>query len=336
MNTTPKKLLVVILNYLDTKVTIDCLHSLASCNFEKNNDIRVVVWENGTGAEAVSLLQDNIQKCKWESWVNLEISPTNLGFTGGNNRVIEKSLNNMAPPDYYLLLNSDTLVTPQSLLSLVDFMDAHRNAGICGSQLLSESGEIQNSPFRFPSIASELENGFSLGFLTRWLARWNVVVMPAPSMPCQVDWVSGASMILRRQMLEQIGLLDEGFFTYFEDADLCKRAHQNNWEVWYLPASQVVHLEGASSGVVQSSIKRRPAYWFQARRRFFLKHYSIVQAMAIDAAYAIGFATWRLRRLLQNKPDNDPPHMLFDFVRNSVFFKGFKLPIVEINKSTQK
>jgi N-acetylglucosaminyl-diphospho-decaprenol L-rhamnosyltransferase len=329
------KLIIVILNYLDTKVTLDCLHSLAPCDLWKSKEARVVVWENGTGAEAVALLQDCIQKNKWEDWVDLKVSPSNLGFTGGNNRVIEQALQDSSPPDYFLLLNSDTLVTEQSLRSLIDFMDTHSDAGICGSQLLSEAGEIQGSPFRFPSIASEFDSGLRLGIVSQLLTRWNVT-MPAPQHQCAVDWVSGASMMLRRQMLEKIGLLDEGFFTYFEDKDLCKRAQQTNWQVWFVPESKVVHLEGASSGIVRRIIKRRPTYWFQARRRFYLKNYGAAHTLAIDAAYIVGFALWRLRRLLQGKPDTDPPLMLLDFIRNSVFFNGFRMPVVKIENSASK
>jgi glycosyltransferase involved in cell wall biosynthesis len=148
--------------------------------------------------------------------------------------------------------------------------------------------------------------------------------MPQPESPCHVDWVSGASMMLRRTMLEQIGLLDEGFFTYFEDVDLCKRASQTGWQVWFVPESKVIHLEGASSGIVTRIIKRRPDYWFRARRRFFLKNYGKFYTAAIDAAYILGFGLWRFRRILQNKPDTDPPKMLYDSIRHSVFFKGFR------------
>lgn len=291
----------------------------------------MVIWENATGPEAVTLLETTIKTNNWANWVELQTSSVNLGFTGGNNRVLEADLQSKAAPDYFLLLNSDTLVTEQSLRALIDFMDSHPEVGICGSKLLSGEGEVQASPFRFPSIASEFDNGLRLGLVSRLLARWNVV-MPTPTAPCSVDWVSGACMMLRRTMLEQIGLLDEGFFTYFEDTDLCKRAHNNGWGVWFVPESQIIHFEGASSGIVRRVIKRRPTYWFAARRRFYLKHYGALQTALIDAAYIIGFTAWRLRRILQNKPDTDPPRMLSDFVRNSVFFKGFQLPYVTLPK----
>jgi hypothetical protein len=91
----------------------------------------------------------------------------------------------------------------------------------------------------------------------------------------------------------------------------------------------VVHLEGASTGVVQKKPKRMPRYWFQARRRFFLKNHGPVYAALADAAFIGGFATWRVRRRLQGKPDLDPPDLLADSIRNSVFMTGFEVVDVE-------
>lgn len=324
-----KKLLIVILNYLATDVTVDCLHSLSCCDVVNSGTAKVIVWENGTGVDAVKTLSDTIESNQWNQWVDLLISPTNLGFTGGNNRVIEGVMESDNVPDYFLLLNSDTLVTDDSLTTLIDFMDCHTAVGIAGSQLLTETGEHQCSPFRFPGIASEFDHSLKLGMVSRLLSRWNVAMIP-PEKATPVDWVSGASMILRTEMLKQIGLLDEDYFTYFEDVDLCKRACQTGWDVWYVPQSQVIHLEGASSGISKKIIKRRPQFWFQARRRFYLKHEGKFRSLCIDAAFILGFLLWRLRRLLQGKPDNDPPKMLIDFIRNSTFLNGFKLPKVQI------
>lgn len=325
------RLLIVILNYLATHVTIDCLQSLSTCPTVLDGKAKVVVWENGSGDEAVVLLRNAIELNKWSHWVELRTSPENLGFTGGNNRVIEREFQAGCPPEYFLLLNSDTLVTDSSLTSLVDFMDNHPQAGIAGSNLLTVTGEHQCSPFRFPSIASEFDRGLKLGIISLLFARW-VVPMVVPQSNTQVDWVSGASMILRTKTLQQIGLLDEDYFTYFEDVDICRRAHDTGWEVWYAPQSQVIHLEGASSGIGSGLIKRRPRFWFQARRRFYLKHYGKAGAACIDAAFILGFLLCRLRRLFQNKPDQNPPVILADFLNNCVFKEGFSMPRVKAPK----
>ena len=131
-------------------------------------------------------------------------------------------------------------------------------------------------------------------------------------------------------MLEQIGLLDEGLYTYFDDTDICLRAARAGWETWFVPASRVIHLGGASTGVTGNRPPaRRPAYWYQARRRFFLKNYGACYTALADAAFILGFAAWRVRRRLQHKPDTDPPYMLIDSIRHSVFCAGISVPVVE-------
>jgi N-acetylglucosaminyl-diphospho-decaprenol L-rhamnosyltransferase len=321
------KLLVVILNYRVTDLTLDCLRSLAG-RIGEVPGARVAVCENGSGGDAAERLRRAVDDNGWGGWVELSAVHPNRGFTGGNNAVIRAALASADPPEYLLLLNADTLVHDGALRSLVDRMDRQPRAGIAGSQLLSPQGAVQASPFRFQGIATELDRGLRLGPVSRLLSRWGVVP-PTPAEACPVEWVSGASMILRRTMLEEIGLLDEGLYTYFDDIDLCLRARRAGWESWYVPESRVVHLEGAATGIVQRVVKRRPAYWFQARRRFFLKNHGPLYAAAADAAFLIGFALWRLRRRIQGKPDTDPPHMLADALRHSVFRAGFAVTEVE-------
>ncbi len=321
------KLLVVILNYRVTDLTIDCLRSLDG-KVQALPGAHVAVLENGTGGDAEERLRRAIDENGWDAWVTLRATHPNRGFTGGNNLVIREAIAGNDPPEYVLLLNADTLVKDGALEALVDFMDLHPGAGIAASQLLSLEGAIQASPFRDLGIATELDRGLNLGVVSRLLRRWSVVP-PTPAEPAQAEWVSGASMILRRTMLDEIGLLDEGLYTYFDDPDMCLRARRAGWEVWYVPASRVVHLEGASTGIAAPRPKRRPPYWFQARRRFFLKNHGALYTALADAAFIGGFATWRVRRALQGKPDVDPPDFLADSIRNSVFLTGFELRDVE-------
>ncbi len=322
------KLLVVVLCYRVPDLTIDCLRSL-STEIRRVPGAKVGVCENGTGVEAADRLRRTIQENGWESWVDLTVVEINRGFCGGNNLVIRPAIDSNDPPEYVLLLNADTIVLEHALDSLVAFMDEHPQAGIAGSQLLSLDGEIQASPFRYHGIASELDRGLRLGVVSKLLSgRLDI----DHSQPNRAEWVSGASMILRTSMLKQIGLLDEGLYTYFDDIDICLRAEKAGWEVWYVPESKIIHLEGASTGIQESSklrVKRRPTYWFQARRRFFLKNHGKLYTALADAAFLIGFTLWRLRRPIQRKPDLDPQNFLADSFRNSVFRTGFELREVE-------
>ena len=128
-----------------------------------------------------------------------------------------------------LLLNSDTVVKDHALDALVEFMDSRPRAGIAGSKMVWPDGEVRPSPFRFLSVATELDGGLKLGIASKLLSRWGLEPRK-PSVATQADWVSGASMILRRSLLQEIGLLDEGLYTYFDDVDICLRARRAGWE----------------------------------------------------------------------------------------------------------
>lgn len=322
------KLLVVVLNFRQTELTVECLRSLET-QHDRVSGSRVVVVENGSGGGAPEKLRAAIEDNRWGSWASLLVSPTNLGFTGGNNLAIREALAGGDRPELVLLLNSDTVVLDGALEALTSFMDGHPRAGVAGSQLLSAQGEVQASPFRFHSALGEFERGVRIGVVTRLLSRFRTPIFPVPTRAVSADWVSGASMILRTSMLDSVGLLDEGLFTYFDDVDLCLRARRAGWEVWFVPESRIVHYEGASSGVTARSPTRWPAFYFQARRRFFLKNYGPVRAALVDAAFLAGFSTWRARRWVTGRLDPDPPHLLGDSFRHSVFVAGFSVDEVE-------
>jgi GT2 family glycosyltransferase len=128
-----------------------------------------------------------------------------------------------------------------------------------------------------------------------------------------------------REVFEHIGLLDEDFFTYFEDVDFCLRAGRAGWPTWYVPESRIVHLVGQSSGIgrYNEKEKRRGAYWFRARRHYFLKNHGRGHAAAADAAAIAGLLLWKARCLIERRHDPDPPCFLRDLIRHSVFVTGF-------------
>ena len=111
---------------------------------------------------------------------------------------------------------------------------------------------------------------------------------------------------------------------YFEEVDFCLRAKRAGYSIRYVPTSAIVHLIGQSSGVTDQANrnKRRPAYWFESRRRFFTKNFGLAYAVLADVAFIVGFSLWRCRRFVQQKPDPDPAHLLGDFIRHSVLLKG--------------
>jgi len=309
------RLLVVIVNYRTPDLTIDCLRSLEP-EVRRLGSTRVVVADNASGDGSPQRIRGAIEAHGWSGWAALLPLDHNGGFSSGNNAVIRPALESSDKPEFVLLLNSDTVVCPGALGALLEFMDSHPDVGIAGSRLEDPDGTHQHSRYRFHSVWSELDSGLKLGLVTR-LLRNRVVSPPLADAvePHPVDWVAGASMMVRRRVFEDIGLLDSGFFLYFEEVDFCLNARRAGWTCWYVPSSRVMHLVGRSTGFTRETPARRPRYWFESRRRYFEKNHGRFYALGADVAWAVGFALWRVRRIVQRKPDTDPPHMLWDFLR---------------------
>lgn len=325
MSVTLPRMRVIVLNYRTPDLTIDCLHSLVS-EVPSVPGTQVVVVDNASNDGSVERIQGAIHRENWGDWVTFMPLDRNGGYAAGNNAGIRPALEAEHPPEYILLLNPDTVVRPNALKALVNFMDAHPEVGIAGSRLEDPDGTPQQSAFRFPNVWAELDGGLRLGVVSRLLSRWSIAP-PVKDEIHQTDWVAGASMIVRRQVFEDVGLMDEKYFLYFEEVDFCLAANRAGWSCWYVPESRVVHFVGQSSGVTdtKSKPKRRPTYWFDSRRRFFVKNYGWWYAILTELAWASGFALWRVRRAIQRKPDNDPPKFLQDFVLNSVLVKGVEI-----------
>src|SRR6478736_8266711 len=213
------KLLVVIVNYRVAHLAIDCLHSVAG-EISSVPGTHVAVCENGTGDDSAERIQRAIDDNGWNAWCTLTTLDVNLGFTGGNNAILRPAMQSADPPQYFLLLNSDTIVRPNAFKALVDYMDQHPKVGIAGSRLEDPDGTPQRSAFRFQSPLGTLEGSLKLGLVSRLLEKWTVAP-PVVDYAFETDWVAGASMIIRREVCEDVGLLDAGYYTYFDDIDYC-------------------------------------------------------------------------------------------------------------------
>lgn len=307
---------VVIVNYRTSKDVTDCLRSL---DRQLPLNAEVIVVDNDSGDDSVGELSRFIDAHDYGSWASVIAHSTNGGFAAGNNVAIRANLRSSTPADYFFILNPDTVVRPGSVGKLADFLTARPAVGIVGSRLEDPDGSPQSSCFRFYDIFSEFNAGCRLGIVSKLLAK-HVTSPPIRSDTHEVEWVSGASMMVRREVLDDIGLMDEDFFLYYEEADFQLRATRSGWKIWHLHDAAVVHLMGKSTGVTGANERehRRPRYWFQSRRRYFRQNYSSIHAVLLDLAWLSGFTLWRLRRLVQRKPDMDPPQLWADFLRYSL------------------
>jgi N-acetylglucosaminyl-diphospho-decaprenol L-rhamnosyltransferase len=323
-STEPCKLLIVTVNYRTAPLTVNCLRALAQ-EVGSVPGTRSVVVDNASGDDSVAVIQTAITEAGWDDWASVLPSDRNGGYAYGNNLAIRPALQHSPPPDYILLLNSDTQVRPGALKVLVDYLEAHPTVGIVGSAMENPDGSIWGTAFRFPSIFSEIESGLRLGLVSKLLKHW-VVAQPMGDRPQPIDWLPGASMMVRREVFESVGLMDEAYFLYYEETDFCLQAQRAGWPCWYVPESQVMHIAGQSTGVtVRGGVpKRLPQYVFDSRRRYFVKNHGSFYAACTDVVWLLGYATWSVRRLIQRKPDVDPPYLFSDSLRNSVILKALQ------------
>lgn len=286
---------IVIVNYRTAELTLGCLRSLAPQVGDLGGG-RVVVVDNASGDGSETRLADAIRREGWSDWARLLPQARNGGFAFGNNAGIRAALGGWEGADLVWLLNPDTVVRPGTLRQLLEAMAGHPEAGIVGSGLENARGGRECSAHRFPSPLGELEGTARTGPVSRLLER-HAVSFPPRDEAHACDWVSGASMLIRREVLEQVGPMDEGYFLYFEEVDYCCRAREAGWTVWYAPQARVLHLEGAATGIAAGS-RRRAAYWYDSRRRFFTRRYGRLGLLAADALWAAGRGLHLSRRAL--------------------------------------
>ena len=304
---------VVVVNYRTAELAVECLRSLAA-EVVDLPESRVVVVDNASGDGSAERIAGAIVSERWGDWATLLPLGRNGGFSAGNNAALRSLLGQTTPPDWFLLLNPDTVVRAGAVRALLDRAVERPTIGIVGSRLEEPDGTLQRSAFPFLSVRTELDRALRLGVVSRLLSSWSAA--PSGDAACRVDWVSGASMLIRREVIDSIGLLDDGYFLYFEEVDFCLRAARAGWECWYEPRSRVVHLVGQSTGVDPSdSVRRLPRYVFDSRRRYFVKNHGATYARLVDLAWIMGHVAWRVRMRIQRRNAPVAPRLLRDFAR---------------------
>ena len=314
----PLRIGVVIVNYCTGALVVECLASLTR-EQETNPSLHVVVVDNASGDGSADAIDMMIADQRWD-WVTLLRSPHNRGFGAGSNLGITWALDHLPNCDLVWLLNPDTRVLPGAVQALEQFMRTRPEAGIAGSALLDADGALWPYAFRFPSLLGEIERGSHWGLLSRILS--GRATLRRMSDRCEkVDWVSGASFVIRRELLEAGMRFDEGYFLYFEETDFCLQATRMGWECWYVPNAVVLHIAGQSTGLSEKSIrfKRLPAYWFHSRQRYFVKNYGRLYGILADISWIAAHILARTKQLLRQGQDPDPPHLLQDFLRHASF-----------------
>ena len=244
-----------------------CLRSLLET--KQAIDFEIIVVDNASQDSSLEMLSGYPQVVVIEN-------DTNVGFAVANNQGMR-----IARGQYFLLLNSDTIVTDHALATMVAFMRSHPEAGALGCKLLNPDGTLQRSCGMFPTLFTEFLDQTMLHviFPIYKLGYWDY------SDAREVDWATGACMLVRRQAIEEIGGLDENIYMFYEDIDWCYRLRKAGWKVFYTPEAEVMHLKGQSS---ESVLPRMLVIDQQSTYYFFGKHYSRWRVQALRLVTSLG------------------------------------------------
>ncbi|MFW8595358.1 glycosyltransferase family 2 protein [Cribrihabitans neustonicus] len=312
---TAERILTIILNFRTPEMTLQAAEAALREMAELPGEVLVI--DNGSGDGSMETLRAGAEARGWLGTGRFRLMQAahNGGFGAGMNLGMRAGLSDGTQPGFYYLLNSDAFVQPGAIRILRDFLRDRPGAGLAGSFVRGTDGVPHRTAFRFPSIAGEFEASARTGIFTRLLAH-RVVAMEMPQAELQVDWTAGASLMIRREVIEAVGGFDESFFLYFEETDLCRRAARAGWRTHYVPESEVAHVGSASTGM--KGWARTPGYWFDSRLHYFVKTHGRAYAAAATLAQIAGGLIYRLRRLVEKKPQADPPHFLRDLCLHSL------------------
>lgn len=287
----------IILNWRTAVMTIRSLdHAVAAM---QGIEGQITVVDNDSGDGSFEQISGYVADAGLAD-VRVVQSGRNGGFGAGNNVAMFDPLPDGRVPDYVYLLNSDAFPEPDAIRALRDYLDAHPGVGFAGSRIMGEDGVLHETAFRFPSVASEFEGPARTGPVTKVLRR-HLVSMPVPETAGPVDWAAGASLMMRRSVLDQIGGFDETFFLYYEETDLCRRAAHAGWPTHYVPESVVEHIGSVSTGI--KDLTPRPGYWYDSRQYYFRKNLGPVGAVAANLAHLGGGWLFLLRAKLGRRDD---------------------------------
>jgi GT2 family glycosyltransferase len=264
---------IVIISYRSRDLVRRCLRSLQTGPVAR--ETRTWLVDNASEDGTVEMIESEFPQ------VELIASSSNLGFSAANNLAIRRSTGK-----YVLALNPDTSVTTGALDHMLDVVEANPRIGIAGCRLELDDGTFDHAARRsFPTPVGALAHFTGVG--RRDGAPAALTQYRAPAVESgPVDAVNGAFMLMRREMLDEVGLFDEGYWMYMEDLDLCYRAKQAGWTTWYEPAVTVVHTKGATSGRFRTA---RLNYAFHyGMLRFYRKHYATERSPLLNGAVYAG------------------------------------------------
>ena len=275
---------IVIVNYRTFELTRDAINSIL--NYSHPFTYEIIVVDNASGDDSLAKLKD----C-FKDRVRFIESDENRGFAAGNNLALREM-----GGDYALLLNSDTVIWQDTLESVYEYMEAHGDVGACGCRVRLESDELDKACKRtFPNVKNSFFRLFHIPNRSKD-DNYNLTDLPDDGV-YEIDCLTGAFMFMRRETLDEVGLLDETFFMYGEDIDLCYRIKQAGWKIVYYGKSSITHFKGASS----KKQKNKLIYeFYHAMYIYYKKHHAGDSSFIVNMVVYFGMCVLCILKLFLN------------------------------------
>lgn len=275
---------VVIVNYQTFELTKNTVNSIFKYSYPFTYE--VIVVDNASEDDSLARLQDY-----FKDKVKFIPSAHNDGFAAGNNIALRE-----VKSDYVLLLNSDTVIWEDTLKNVYNYMEMHEDVGACGCRVLLENGELDKACKRtFPNVKNSFFRLFHIPTKSR-NDNYNLTDLPDEEV-YEIDCLTGAFMFIRKKALDEVGLLDETFFMYGEDIDLCYRIKQGDWKIVYYGKSSITHFKGASS----KKQKNKLIYeFYHAMYIYYRKHHAKESSFVVNIVVYFGMLVLCCLKLFLN------------------------------------
>ena len=275
---------IVIVNYRTFDLTRDTINSVLEYSHPFSYEIIVV--DNASGDDSLERLMNH-----FTDNVRFIASKENNGFAAGNNQALREATGN-----YILLLNSDTIVWQNCLEEVYDYMEKNADVGACGCRVRLEDGELDKACKRtFPNVKNSFFRLFHIPNRSKD-DNYNLTDLPDDEV-YEIDCLTGAFMFIRKEALDEVGLLDETFFMYGEDIDMCYRIKQAGWKIVYYGRSSITHLKGASSKKQKSKLIYE---FYRAMYVYYKKHHASESSFVVNIVVYIGIAVLCILKLFLN------------------------------------
>jgi N-acetylglucosaminyl-diphospho-decaprenol L-rhamnosyltransferase len=307
---------VIIVNYGTAALAIAAVESVLARG-HGGRDVTVHLLDNASPGDDAARFTEAKGARGWGDRVRLHLEDENHGFGRGNNLVFGRLQAADTPPDAVFLLNPDATLANEAIDILAETLEARPEVGFAGAALAGPDGQPQEGAFRFPNIPNEFAHSVSFGPLARAMNRW-AVHLPLDLGEGDVDWVSGAGVLIRFEALCDLGGFDPDFFLYYEEVELMWRAARRGWKRRYVPQARITHDAGAATEVNNANyLKRMPIYAHESWRYYFVKTHGRLGAAVAVCARLSGAALNVVIARLRRSAGYTPPGFFPDFWRHA-------------------